>query len=720
MKTNPGSTHTSNTNEIQANGKVEKKSGKRIGYYYIILKSLKESYKNDVIKCLYIKNLLHFGICVIKEGTSGDSKDTEGRDIKDRLTWQKQLHCMLQDKVRLPRLLNSFEENGNYYLVIEYIKGKPLNELCKKYNRRLRDGLLTGNKIGIQFLDYMLGIIDLLDSLHRLKIVHRDVTPANFMITSAGKVIVIDMELSYSLQQQFPSPPFRLGTNGYMSPQQEMVETPSIQEDIFSIGGLLIYLWTGISPSKLVNAKVDELVNKVNYFIPDQQIANIVVKCLQSDPAQRPQLDTIRKAIRQYQCDLLKNVKRPISNPFFWNNEKILEIIQQSTNTLASPLMADIEKGWFSENMKTIYNADPNKFSKAWYASYNLGASGVIYLLSKIKMVGLDTKASISHIQQGLSLIQRKYIDNDADAPPSLHYGSSGIAACVAQAIQNGLIGPDPKYKAWLNKLLEKRNEGLGFMHGLAGQGIANLLCTSIIDNQQANSRLHSYAYQILDKQEKDGSWKHAARDKKNKIKYGFTHGVAGIIFFLLEYFRHCRDERVLIGAQRGLQWLITEKLFKKNGSSWLLTRRKEISPWWNDGAAGIALPFLKAYSLLEEPRYKQYVVKLLGNIPKRILDNNLSQYHGLSGLGEVYLQAYNVLGDEEWFERTTWIVQSIMHLRKHHPEYGPYWIIEHERQPLPGFMTGNSGILHLLLRYCFPNKINFPLLPEEGKSIIY
>src|SRR5687768_1680820 len=117
MESAANSTTTQQPVENEVKGKVVKKSGKRIGYNYIILKSLKESQKNDVVKCLYIKSLTNFGICVIKEGTFGDSKDKEGRDIKDRLIWQKQLHELLQDKVRVPRLLGSFEENGNYYLV---------------------------------------------------------------------------------------------------------------------------------------------------------------------------------------------------------------------------------------------------------------------------------------------------------------------------------------------------------------------------------------------------------------------------------------------------------------------------------------------------------------------------------------------------------------------------------------------------------------------------
>src|SRR5688572_19216778 len=277
MKSATVTTVSQSAAENEVKGKAIKKAGKRIGYNYIIVKSLKESQKNDVVKCLYIKSLTDFGFCVIKEGTYGDSKDKQGRDIKDRLIWQQQLHEALQDKVRLPRLLGHFEENGNYYLVIERIKGKPLYKVVREKNGELRDGLISGTKTGLTFMDYLLQIVDLLDTLHQNGVVHRDATANNFIITPNGKVAVIDMELSYSLQQQAPAPPFTLGTYGYMSPEQLKTATPTVKEDIFSAGAVLLQVWTGISPSKLTDVPIEDLWEKVHFFIPDKAMADIIV-----------------------------------------------------------------------------------------------------------------------------------------------------------------------------------------------------------------------------------------------------------------------------------------------------------------------------------------------------------------------------------------------------------------------------------------------------------
>jgi lantibiotic modifying enzyme len=186
---------------------------------------------------------------------------------------------------------------------------------------------------------------------------------------------------------------------------------------------------------------------------------------------------------------------------------------------------------------------------------------------------------------------------------------------------------------------------------------------------------------------------------------------VAGIIYFLLEYGERYHDQDALTSAQRGLHWLI-KKSVKKNGKLlWLSAADKEISPWWCEGAPGIALSFMKAYLLLKDVKYKEYATGALLNHDKYVINNNLSQCHGLAGLGEVYLEAFRTFKEEEWYDRADWIMQVIMQLKKQHKKYGPYWIVQSERQPVADFMIGNSGVLHFLLRYCFPDNISFPLL---------
>jgi len=702
--------------ETEVKGKAIKKAGKRIGYNYIIIKSLKESQKNDVVKCLYIKSFTNFGFCVIKEGTYGDSKDKYGRDIKDRLIWQQQLHAELQDKVRIPRQLGHFEENGNYYLVIERIKGKPLYKACREKNGELRDGLLTGTRTGLTFVNYLIQIVDLLNTLHKHHVVHRDATSNNFIIMPNGKVAVIDMELSYSLHQQAPAPPFQLGTYGFMSPEQLKTETPTIKEDVFSAGAVLLQVWTGISPTKLTDIPLESLIEKVHFFIPDKAVAETVIDCLHPNAAQRPTLSPVYDVLIQYKDDLRNKKQRPVTNPVFFTKEQIRQTIQQAVDTLASPLLTDKDKGWFSENNKIEPNYDKRKINKVWYTSFSKGASGVIYLLNQAQRMGFKTQASAPQIQKAIRLIGIKYIQRIEQVSPSLHVGASGIAATLACSLQNGLIAPQTHFIDWINLLLNLDNQEIGFNNGLVGQGIAHWLCQDYLSPDVMVEKLTRYVELLLQKQQKDGSWIYKEVDDKQKKRQGFATGVSGIIYFLLEYGHRYKDQKATTAAKAGLHWLITKATYQGDKIQWRTDKNKELMHWWSEGTSGIALAFIKAYACSDNPtdkqRYKHFATGALLNHPKYVLDNNFSQLQGLSGLGEIYLEAYKVFQEPEWMERASWIAQVIMHIKKGHPKHGTYWLVQGERQPTPDFMTGNSGVIHFLLRYCFQDEIGVPLLP--------
>lgn len=716
MKIATATTITHITEEGAVKGKVIKKAGKRVGYNYIIVKSYKESQKNDVVKCLYIKSLTDFGFCVIKEGSYGDTKDKHGRDIIDRLKWQKELHKLLQDKVRMPRLLGSFTERGNYYLVIEHIKGKALQKVAAENKKELRQSLIQGGKLGRRFLNYLIQICGILENLHEQHIVHRDATPNNYMITPGGKVALIDMEMCYSLSSQFPSPAFALGTYGYMSKQQEAIEIPTPAEDIFALGAIILQLWSGVSPGKITNEPYEALITKIPFFIPDQKVSDIVLQCLHPEPDKRPDAGTIKQVLIQYKTNLKKKIQRPQNIPKLFSREEIVATIQQTIETLTTPLFADPEKGWFADDMKEKAEADKHKLIKTYYASFNRGDSGVIYMLSQAIKAGLDISQAMPFVEIGLQRIREKYIERLEEKNPGLHFGCDGIAATLATAIKAGLIEPTQTYFDWIERLLEKENQYLNIINGTAGQGLANLIARDFISPQIVIDRLQRQTQNIIEKQEKEGNWVHGhykqkfTNRKTPKTNKGFTEGMVGYIYFFLEHAHIFHNSETLAAAEKGLQWLM-KMAFVKNGIiQWKTSKDKEYKFWWADGTAGIALAFIKAFQITGNPVYKEYASGTLKGIPDNIVDSNIGQANGLSGLGEVYIEAWRILNEEQWLHRTGWIAQTIMHLQKQNSKYGPYWLVENDRQPVANFMAGNSGVMHFLLRYCFPEQINFPI----------
>lgn len=701
----------------EVKGKVEKKAGKRIGYNYIIVKSYKESQKNDVVKCLYIKSLTDFGFCVIKEGSYGDTKDKNGRDIIDRLRWQKQLHENLQGKIPMPRLLGHFEERGNYYLVIGHVRGKALQKVIASNRKELRQSIINGGKLGMKFLDYLIQIAKILETLHANQVVHRDATPNNYMITPGGKVALIDMEMCYSIKETFPTPAFALGTYGYMSKQQEAISVPTPAEDIFALGAIMLQMWSGVSPGKMTGEPIAELAKKISFFIHDRKITDLVTQCLWPEDNLRPNPTQILRELKQYKADLKNKTSRETNRFVPLTREQILVTVQDGIQTLATPLLADADKGWFADDMKPGTGNDKHKLRKMWYASFSHGVSGVIYFLVQAKRTGLDISSTMPFVQKGLDLIKQKYIDHIDQKKPGFNFGSDGIAAVLACSIKEGLIEPGTNYLEWMDMLLQKVSKEKNISNGVAGQGLANLAGKSFISNETLLQRLEIYAGLLIEKQNRDGSWTNGhyrqqfTNRRIKKTTKGYMEGAAGIICFLLEFgnlFNHAGSK---YAAERGLRWLVKKALNRNGTTQWRTSKDKELSYDMHNGTAGIALCFIKAYKYSGAATYKKYAIAALKGIPENLSDNNIGQRFGLAGLGEVYLEAHKVFKEDLWFQRADRLVQTIMQLKKRHPEYGVYWLVEHEREPVANFMIGISGVLHFLLRFCNYNQIDFPLL---------
>jgi serine/threonine protein kinase len=702
--------------ESEFKKKVEKKAGKRVGYNYIIIKSYKESQKNDVVKCLYIKSPTQFGFCVIKEGSYGDSKDKHGRDIIDRLKWQKQLHEELQDKVCVPRLLGHFEEKGNFYLVIEHIRGKSLQKLCYQNKKQLRQSILEGGKLGLQFLNYIINIAEVLAKLHSSKIVHRDATPNNYMITSKGQVALIDMEMCYSIDNAYPSPAFQLGTYGYMSPQQEATETPTIAEDIYAMGAIVLQIWSNMSPAKFTKEPLDSLAAKIQFFIPDRQIADLVTQCLHPDDKSRPNASYLASVIQKYKEDKRKKIYRPIYKSLRISKEISEALVREGIHTLSSPLLADPEKGWFADNMNPSPNHDKHKIQKVWYASFNRGVAGILFFLTQAKRTSFDISSNYLFVEKGIDLIKEKYINRIKEASTGFHFGSDGIAATLSRGITYGLIAENSDCANWIPLLLEKENDSLDVIYGLAGLGLANLASNAHLDNVELITRLDRYVTKIIQKQGKNGIWAAGSVKKKfgifnkSKLIFSFGSGIAGIVYFLLEHARFTNRQDSFRSAMSALHFLSKRSVNSKGKRTWLSPNGKELNFGWVEGIAGIALVFIRAYEFTNEPVYKKYAVSSLRYIEPQLIDNSLSQFQGLSGLGEVYLEAVRVFKETEWLERANWIVQVLYQARRQNEKHGIHWLVENERQPVANFMVGNSGVLHFLLRYCYPEQIHFPL----------
>ena len=159
------------------------------------------------------------------------------------------------------------EDNGEYYIVMEYIEGKHLKNLLKKR------GKLTLSEA----VDIMLQITDGLSAAHDSYIIHRDIKPQNIMILENGLVKITDFGIAMAMNAtQLTQTNSVMGSVHYLPPEQASGQGSTLQSDIYSMGIVMYELITGELPFKGDNA-VEIALKHLKEPIPDirEKVPNV-------------------------------------------------------------------------------------------------------------------------------------------------------------------------------------------------------------------------------------------------------------------------------------------------------------------------------------------------------------------------------------------------------------------------------------------------------------
>ncbi len=187
--------------------------------------------------------------CVLKQ-LRFDSPD-QGllSQVRRMFTQEAETLEKLGEHDQIPRLLASFEENNEFYLVQELIEGQSLNET-------LKPGYQLHETEVVAMLDDLLGILEF---VHSQQVIHRDIKPENLIRRSKDhRLVLIDFGAVKTLDtltrpmettaQNAPSIP--VYTTGYAASEQCLGQ-PRYSSDLYSLGVIGIQALTGQHPNQL-------------------------------------------------------------------------------------------------------------------------------------------------------------------------------------------------------------------------------------------------------------------------------------------------------------------------------------------------------------------------------------------------------------------------------------------------------------------------------------
>jgi tetratricopeptide (TPR) repeat protein/predicted Ser/Thr protein kinase len=186
------------------------------------------------------------------------------------------------------RIYDLGEAQGVKFITMEFVEGETLHQLLKR-----RPRLEVAEAV-----DIMQQVACGLAAAHQEGIIHRDLKPANIMIDESGRVLLMDFGLARTFSGDgMTQAGSMLGTIEYMSPEQAQGKDVKASSDIFTVGLILYELLAGTTPFRADSAIASLLMRTQQRAAPlvnvDKNIpgtlSNIVVKCLEKDPAKRYQ-----------------------------------------------------------------------------------------------------------------------------------------------------------------------------------------------------------------------------------------------------------------------------------------------------------------------------------------------------------------------------------------------------------------------------------------------
>jgi len=179
--------------------------------------------------------------------------------------------------------LRGFEENnGNPFLVMDYVEGQTLDDLLAE-----REKLTEEETVRI-----LSPVAAALDYAHTKGVVHRDVKPGNVMIAKDGTPYILDFGIAREIQETMTRVTGKLssGTLMYMSPEQNNGDEPTPAQDVYSFAAMAYECLAGKPPFSRGNIEY-QIMNTAPAPLPPggpRSCAAAIMAGLAKKPEDRP------------------------------------------------------------------------------------------------------------------------------------------------------------------------------------------------------------------------------------------------------------------------------------------------------------------------------------------------------------------------------------------------------------------------------------------------
>lgn len=363
---------------------------------------------------------------------------------------------------------------------------------------------------------------------------------------------------------------------------------------------------------------------------------------------------------------------------------------------------------------------DPKSVTLNLYA----GTPGVvIFLLETYRATDnqyipalLDAKSGADYLVNNLD----KQNDN------GLYTGLAGLGFALVETYK---VTKDEKYRSAamrVAQLLKDRagragrgiewNDSTDIISGNAGIGLFLLYAARELGDASLQQLAVQAGQRLIEVgQPEAGGTKWAMNKSFPRLMPNFSHGTAGIAYFLATLYQETKQKEFLDAALAGATYL--KAVAKTDGDICMIFHDEPDGKdlyylSWCHGPAGTARLFYRLYQVTGDKSWMELVKKsaraiMKSGIPEKATPgfwNNVSQCCGSAGVGEFFLSLYQVTKDKSYLEFVKRVTANLM-VRAAKENNGIKWIqAENRKEPdvqlaQTGYMQGASGIGMFLLR---------------------
>jgi hypothetical protein len=521
----------------------------------------------------------------------------------------------------VPRLVEVFEQQGDLFLVEEWISGSTLRDwVTDRADRRPAD------------LDSVArDLVELVATVHRHRLALRDFNPNNVLVSGDG-LRLIDLEMLAPFGRLAP----RQFTAGYEAPEARTSGTADPSADLYSLGATLFYLVSGADPVLAADEPparpaADRLHDWLSRMAAGnaaaQRLRPLILELLDDDPLRRPDLSTVRRRLVEPAGPA--KARAPIRMARIELNTVIGDGIDYLLDTMDT---ASNTRLWPTGD--NVAASDPTAVQH--------GAAGVLGVLVRAQRSRPEPR-----LRDGIAAAADWMEHRSTREPrtlPGLYFGHAGSAWALLDAGQLLSNERIVRTAERIAQRLPMHWPNLDVSHGIAGAGLTQLRFFEATGRPDYLERAVQAADAIAEAAEWHGglvTWP-IPSDFPSRLAgarhLGFAHGVAGVGTFLLAASRATGLSRYADLAGEAATTLTATAEVVNGAAYWPIEPGGKRRTHWCSGSSGVASFLLRVWRQTGDPGLRTLVEAAAVAVHRARWRAGPSQCHGLAGDAEFLL----------------------------------------------------------------------------------